>query len=72
MAPDKMKNLITMMEVGVQRLREADNDMAVARVLRTMSSVCDHQYRVIERDMQQRIDDALVHQHLVTPIEESA
>ena len=72
MAPDKMKNLITMMEVGVQRLREADNDMAVARVLRTMSSVCDHQYRAIERDMQKQVDDALAYQHLTTTLKESA
>ena len=72
MSPEKMKNLITMMEVGVQRLREADNDMAVARVLRTMSSVCDHQCRAIERDMQQRIDNALIHQNLITTLEESA
>jgi hypothetical protein len=72
MAPDKMKNLITMMEVGVQRLREADNDIAVARVLRTMSSVCDHQCRAIERDMQKRVDDALAHQHLATTFKESA
>jgi hypothetical protein len=71
MTSEKMKNLITMMEVGVQRLREADNDMAVARVLRTMSSVCDHQCRAIERDMQKRIDDALAHQHLTTTLEES-
>ena len=72
MNPEKMRNLITMMETGVQRLREADSDMAVLRVLRTMAAVCNHQANHIERNHCSRIDSALVQHNLIEALREEA
>lgn len=64
MTDEKLRNLIRMMEVGIERLREAENDMQVAQVLRTMGAICTNQYEHIQREFERRVDDHLAQQQI--------
>ena len=72
MTDEKLRNLIRMMEVGIQRLKEAENDIQIAQVLRTMGAICTNQYGQIQREFERRVDDNLAHQHLINCIKETA
>lgn len=72
MDQNRFENLVRMMEVGLQRLREADTDMAIAKVLRTMSAVCDNQARTIERDLNKKFDDAMAYAATIEALKENA